>query len=40
MILVSIASVGQHYLERTFDAADRAHKVRNKVGRSLKWGRA
>ncbi|MET0234470.1 MAG: amino acid ABC transporter permease [Kibdelosporangium sp.] len=35
MILVSIASVGQYYLERSFDAADRVHRVRTKVGRSL-----
>jgi polar amino acid transport system permease protein len=39
MILVSIASVGQYYLERSFDAADRVHRLRNKVGRSLKVGR-
>jgi polar amino acid transport system permease protein len=36
MIVVSVASVGQYYLERAFDAADRAHRVRNKVSRSLK----
>jgi polar amino acid transport system permease protein len=39
MILVSIASVGQYYLERSFGAADRAHRMRNKVGRSLRLGR-
>jgi polar amino acid transport system permease protein len=36
MIVVSVASVGQYYLERAFGAADRAHRVRNKVSRSLR----
>jgi polar amino acid transport system permease protein len=36
MILVSIASIGQYYLERSFGAADRAHRVRGRIARSLR----